>query len=193
MTKTVLGMNGEPFQNYDLTKFKKVGEDVVVDPTVQIKHPGEVSLGSHVAIDFGFYLTTKAKIGDFIHIGPYVSAIGGLVANLELQDLTSVAAGVRFICLGSEHGSEGIVGALIPNPYKDKLIGGEIVIEKFAAIGTNAVLMPGLRMGEGSVLGANSLLRNDAEPWTVYAGSPAVPIKKRNNVKILNYAKEMGY
>ena len=53
--------------------------------------------------------------------------------------------------------------------------------------------MPGVTLAEGSVIGSNSLLTTDTEPWTVYAGSPARPIKQRTKGKIYEYAKELGY
>jgi dTDP-4-amino-4,6-dideoxy-D-glucose acyltransferase len=178
---------------YDLSHLKNVGDDVYINGNVEIRNPKLIEIGSHVAIDFGFFITTGAVIGDYIHIGPYVTAIGGAGASLELQDLCSVAAGVRFICRGDEHLGEGLVGALIPNEYQDKRVGGKICVGKFAAIGTNAVIMPGLEIAEGSVVGANSLLRTDTEPWTIYVGSPAKPIKSRPSEKILSFAKAMGY
>ena len=178
---------------YPLAQLGSVGSDVYIHKIVEIRNPGMIKIGSHVAIDFGFFITTGASIGDYIHIGPYVSAIGGAKAFLELESLCSVAAGVRFICLGDEHLGEGIVGALIPKEYQDKRIGGKIVVEKFAALATNVVVMPGLIVREGSVVGANSLLREDTEPWTIYAGSPARPIGKRPKEKIIGFARDMGY
>ena len=178
---------------YPLAELGSVGSDVYIHKLVEIRNPGMITIGSHVAIDFGFFITTGANIGDYIHIGPYVSAIGGANAFLELESLCSVAAGVRFICLGDEHLGNGIVGALIPKEYQDRRIGGKIVVEKFAALGTNAIVMPGLIVSEGSVVGANSLLRENTEPWTIYAGSPAKPIGKRPKDIISGYAKEMGY
>jgi acetyltransferase-like isoleucine patch superfamily enzyme len=178
---------------YPLDTLAKVGRDVYVNNNVEIRNPHLISIGSHVAIDFGFFITTSASIGDYIHIGPFVSAIGGATATLELQDLCSVAAGVRLICLGDEHLGEGIVGALIPKPFQDKRKGGKIVIERFAALGTNSIVMPGFNLREGAVLGANSLLMCETEPWTIYVGSPAKPIKERSRSKILSYAAEMGY
>jgi len=82
---------------------------------------------------------------------------------LELESLCSVAAGVRFICLGDEHLGKGIVGALIPKQYQDNRIGGKIVVEKFAALWTNSIVMPGLTVSESSVVGANSLLRENTD------------------------------
>ena len=53
--------------------------------------------------------------------------------------------------------------------------------------------MPNVTLAEGSILGANSLLTKDTEPWTIYVGSPAKPVKIRDKDKILQYAKELGY
>jgi acetyltransferase-like isoleucine patch superfamily enzyme len=53
--------------------------------------------------------------------------------------------------------------------------------------------MPGVTLAEGCVIGANSLVTKDTEPWTIYMGSPAMPIKKRPKDKMLLYAKELGY
>jgi acetyltransferase-like isoleucine patch superfamily enzyme len=58
---------------------------------------------------------------------------------------------------------------------------------------TNAVVMPGITMAEGSFLGANSLLKENTEPWTIYAGNPARPIRKRPREKCYEYAAKMGY
>jgi serine O-acetyltransferase len=38
-----------------------------------------------------------------------------------------------------------------------------------------------LKIGEGSVLGTNSVLTSDTEPWSVYAGSPAKKIRDRQH------------
>jgi galactoside O-acetyltransferase len=176
----------------DMAKFKSIGEDVVISPFVEIRYPQLVSIGDHVAIDFGFVLSTTAKIGNYIHIGPHVSVIGGKGARLVLGDFCSIAAGVRIICKGDEHLGAGIVGALVPTKYKDRQIGEQIEIPRFAALGTNSVVMPGVIIGEGAVVGANSLLKMDAEPWTIYAGSPAKPIGLRPKEKILEFAKEMS-
>ena len=53
--------------------------------------------------------------------------------------------------------------------------------------------MPGVTLGEGAILGANSLAVKDLEPWTIYVGSPAKPVKKRDKEIILKHAKELGY
>jgi galactoside O-acetyltransferase len=51
--------------------------------------------------------------------------------------------------------------------------------------------MPGVTLAEGSILGANSLLTKDTEPWTIYVGSPAKPVKLREKEIIINYSKKI--
>jgi putative colanic acid biosynthesis acetyltransferase WcaF len=48
-------------------------------------------------------------------------------------------------------------------------------------------------LAEGSVVGANSLVTKSTEPWTVYVGSPAKPIRIRDKESVLKFALELGY
>ncbi|GAG99602.1 unnamed protein product, partial [marine sediment metagenome] len=56
-------------------------------------------------------------------------------------------------------------------------------IEKDAFIGTNAIVHPGVTVGEGAIIGSNSLVLKDVEPWTINVGSPCKVIKKRPKVR----------
>ena len=180
-------MNSE----FDLSLQSSCGDDVIISSNVEIKRPGLVSIGNHVAIDAGFYMTTAARFGDYIHVSAHVTVIGGSNAKLNVMNFTSIAAGARIIVLGDEHLGYGLVGPTIPDPYKDKLIGGEVTLEDFAAVGTNAIILPGLRMAQGSVLGAGAVLTKDTLPWTIYVGNPARPIKSRDSSKMLKFADEI--
>jgi len=53
-----------------------------------------------------------------------------------------------------------------------------IKIEDNAWIGFDSVILSGVTIGEGSIVGARSVVRNDVEPWTIVAGNPAVVIKR---------------
>ena len=52
-------------------------------------------------------------------------------------------------------------------------------MQEHANIGASAIVLPGVTMAEGSVLGALSLIGRSTEPWTMYGGVPAKPIKQR--------------
>jgi acetyltransferase-like isoleucine patch superfamily enzyme len=113
-------------KQFNYNSLRKCGEDVFISDNVEIRRPNLVEIGSHVAIDSGFYLTTAAQIGNYVHIAPYVTCIGGADAILEMGDFATLAAGVRLIVLGDEHLGAGLVGPVIPDPYKDRLVGGKI-------------------------------------------------------------------
>lgn len=55
---------------------------------------------------------------------------------------------------------------------------GIVVIRKDAWIGTGAVILPGIEIGEGSVVGANCVVTKNVAPYTVVAGIPGKEIKK---------------
>lgn len=55
-----------------------------------------------------------------------------------------------------------------------------ILMGDLAAVGAHAVVLPGVTMGEGSVLGTMSLARESLEPWTIYAGGPCRPLRERS-------------
>ncbi len=172
---------------------KSCGGDVYISPMAEIKRPELVEVGNHVAIDSFTYISTGAIIGDYVHISPSVSCIGGNDAKLILGGFNTISAGARLICRGDEHLGFGLVGPAIPEKYADKLIGNDLIIERFASVATNAVILPGLKLGEGSVVGAGSILTCDAEPWTIYVGNPAKPLKIRNSERMVAFAKELGY
>ena len=171
----------------------KIGNDVVIDPNTCFARPELVELGNHVAIDWGFYCTTALTVGDYVHISPHVAVIGGRQTGLTVGDFCFISVGARMVC-GSErfHGA-GLIGPLIPDEFKDEQILEPIVMQAFSGVCANSVVMPGVTMAEGSILGANSFLKINTEPWTIYAGSPARPIKTRRSDKMKQYAKELGY
>jgi acetyltransferase-like isoleucine patch superfamily enzyme len=169
-----------------------LGNDVFIDDTCRFMRPQLVSIGSHAAIDFCFYCTTKLTVGDYVHISSHVSVIGGGEAELSMDNFSFISAGSRIICRSDNMKGDGMVGPTIPKKYQDSRTGNKVTIEKFAGVGTNSVVLPDITMAEGSILGANSLLTKSTEPWTVYAGSPAKPISIRSKENILKMYEEMN-
>ena len=46
-------------------------------------------------------------------------------------------------------------------------------------IGQNAVILPGVNIGDGAIIGADSVVGSDVEPYTIVAGNPAKVLRKR--------------
>ena len=62
--------------------------------------------------------------------------------------------------------------------YHAKLIS----TEPHTWICARAIVLPGVVCGEGSVLGAGSVISKKMDAWTVYAGNPAIAVRKRNRL-----------
>jgi acetyltransferase-like isoleucine patch superfamily enzyme len=140
----------------------------------------EPTLGDHIAIDKGVYCTVNATIGDYTHISPYVTIIGGKTGEFISKGFNNIMAGARIICGSDRFDGSGLFGAMIPKEYKGKQIIEPVVMEMFSNIGTNAIVLPGSILREGVLLTAGSLLMGDTEAWGVYKGNPAILVKKIN-------------
>ena len=179
---------------YNTSLLKTVGIDVYISANVAIKRPQLVTVGSHVAIDEGFYITTAACIGNHVHIAPYVTVIGGEKGFLQMGHFTNISAGGKIICGSDCFMGEGLITAPgIPEEYRDKLKIAPVIFENFVNTGASVTVLPGVTLGEGSAIAACSLVTKNTEPWTIYMGVPAKPYKIRNRNKMIEFAKQLGY
>ncbi len=69
-------------------------------------------------------------------------------------------------------------------PFKDKLIDsykpkGDTIIGNDVWIGTEAMIMPGITIGDGAIIASRSVVTKDVDPYTVVGGNPAKHIKER--------------
>ena len=170
----------------------KHGIDFYINDDVTIKVKDSASFGKHVAIDKGFYCTTKLEVGDYVHIAPYCTVIGGKDGKFIMEDFTGLSAGCRIVCCGDDYLSGHLMNPTVPIKFR-KVTNDSVVMKRFSCLGTNAVVLPGVVIAEGSVVGANSLITKSTEPWTVYVGTPARPIKTRPKDLSYRFARELGY
>lgn len=171
----------------------KKGYDVFIDEWTKFKRPEFITIGDHVAIDWGFYCTTALEIGNYVHISPHVSCIGGKDGKLIVKGFNNIMAGSRIICGSDRFDDSGLGGALIPTELRGKTIIGTVIMEEFSNLGTNSIILPNSILRKGALLCAGSLLIGDTEEWGVYKGNPAVLIKKINGSKIMENAIKLGY
>jgi galactoside O-acetyltransferase len=171
---------------------KLLGDDIIVDEDILVKQELNIE-GSHVAIDKGFYCTTKAIIGNYVHISPYVTIIGGKNGSFTAKGFNNIMAGARIVCGSDRFDDSGLFGAMIPKELKGTQIIEPVIMEEFSNVGTNAIVLPGSTLRKGVLLTAGSLLMGDTEEWGVYKGNPAVLVKKIDPKKIIENAKKLGY
>lgn len=161
---------------------KKRGQDVMIYPHARILMPEQISLGNSVVVDdYAMLLGGQGlEVGDFVHIVAYASILGG--GSFRMGSFGAISGGAR-VWTGTED-IEGLMGARVPIPYR-RPIRGEVWIGDHVLIGTNAVVMPNVRIGDGAVVGALSFVDSDIPDWTVAYGQPARPRRERPREDVL--------
>ena len=178
-------------QQADNLNFARVGHDVVIWPMAKIVSPETITIGDSVIIDDFVFLVGGAstRIGSFVHIASFVSITGG--GDLVIDDFAGISSGTRLFTGNDDYSGECLTGPTVPPPYRVP-IRSFLHIKKHVIIGANSVILPGVTIGEGAAIGANSLITKDCEPWAVYVGSPARPIKPRRSDRILELEVQLG-
>jgi putative colanic acid biosynthesis acetyltransferase WcaF len=127
-----------------------------------------------------------AKIGKQSHIyskvriwAPWNLIVGdnvGIADNVNLYSQGRIIIGNRVTI---SQGSYICTGSHDYTLHNHPLITKPIVIEDNVWVAAECFIHPGVTIGEGAVIGARSVIIRDVQKWTVCAGNPCQPIKKR--------------
>lgn len=165
---------------------KFVGVDVEVHSTCLIVGLENLSLGNHVRIDaFCSLLPANGhiRIGDHVHIAAYAFLSGA--EGIEVSDFVGISRGVGIYTRNDDYTGQALTGPTVPAKYL-KLTKGAVTLGRHVVIGTGSVVLPGVNIGEGSTIGALSLVRSDLDAWGVYAGVPVRRLRARSR-ELLTY------
>ena len=107
--------------------------------------------------------------------------------RLVIGKFCQIAAGVIFIMNGANHQMNAastypfyIMGwQQAPPSMQDLPIKGDTVVGNDVWIGQNSTILPGVHIGDGAIIGLGSVVGSDVEPYTIVAGNPAKPLRKR--------------
>ena len=169
--------------------FKSMGHDVMIHERVTLVGIENISIGSHVRIDPEVILlaTGPLTIGCYTHIaaGVFIAAKAGF----EMKNFANIAHGARIYTINDDYSGEHLMGPTIPVELLN-LRHGAVVMEEHTITGAGAIVLPGVTLAEGSVLGALSLIGTSTEPWMMYGGVPAKPIKERRR-DVINKGQEL--
>lgn len=109
--------------------------------------------------------------------------------KLVIGKFCAIARGVKFIMNGANHKLSGvstypfqIFGAgwekVMPTPG-DLPFKGDTVVGNDVWIGYEALIMPGVKIGNGAIISSRSVVVSDVPSYTIVGGNPAKPIKQR--------------
>lgn len=134
-----------------LKGFISVGKNTKVQPGVYVGKGRDIRIGSHCQINENVKLHA-VDIGDYVMIAPGVTILSRN-HQFERTDIPMVMQGEQ---------------------QEEK-----VTVERDVWIGTNAVIMPGVRIAEGVIIGAGAVVTKDCEAYGVYLGVPAKKLRSR--------------
>jgi acetyltransferase-like isoleucine patch superfamily enzyme len=158
--------------------FKKLGLNVKVSDKASIYEPEKIELHDNVRIDDFSIVSGNVVIGKYSHVTPMCLVAGG-EPGVFIHDFCTLAYGVKVFAQSDDYSGQSMVNSLIPRKYKKEVF-KEVVLERHCVLGTNSVVMPGVRLAEGTSSGAMTLFIKSTSPWGVYVGTPASRIKERS-------------
>jgi acetyltransferase-like isoleucine patch superfamily enzyme len=157
----------------------RVGESVLLDPSVQIAGWKNVSIGANTTISEGCWLNVNFRdnlidriiIGRNCHIGRrnFFSA-GPLI---EIKDYVFTGLDCHF--LGCGH---NIDSPMIPYIASGLNAGGVIQIGVNCWLATAVTVLQNVKIGHGTVVGARSLVVRELPPFSIAVGNPCKVIKR---------------
>ena len=147
----------------------------------QIMSIDRLTVGTNVVLDSGCYLHCgnmswckgmgSIVIGDNSYVGPRSVLFG--MGGIRIGSDVMISPVVTITSV--QHPTDNVTVPM----YRQPRLYGEVVIEDDVYIGSNAVVVPGKRIGRGSVVAAGAVVVDDVEPFSVVAGVPARVVKKR--------------
>ena len=115
----------------------------------------------------------NVQINDYVHIGA--------VESIEIEDNVLIAS--KVFITDHNHGNYSGENQDSPEtiPHDRTIYSKPVKIKKNVWLGEFVSVLSGVTIGEGSIIGAMSVVNKDIPPFTIAVGSPAKVIKKYNH------------
>ena len=167
--------------------FKSVGENVLLSRNAKVYGAEHITIGNNVRIDDFCILSRKVDIGSYVHIAAYSAMYGG-EAGIRIDDFANISSRVCIYALSDDFSGHTMTSPMVPDKYKD-VFNDPVYVGRHVIIGTGSTILPGVRLNEGCVVGAMTLVKKNVSEWTMVAGIPAKKIKDRKK-DLLELEKE---
>jgi phosphonate metabolism protein (transferase hexapeptide repeat family) len=159
----------------------KITREPVIHPSARIR---DARIGNYVEIHECVQVR-DSEVGDYCYLQEYVA-----VLNADLGRFTAIAAMARIGAPNhpyeriSQHRFTYTPEYYWPDQQRDTLFfarrgADRCRIGNDVWMGHGAILLPGVTVGDGAVVAAGAVVTRDVEPYTIVAGVPARPIKRR--------------
>lgn len=128
------------------------------------------SIGDDVNIERNAYFTPALVLGSKSGVGINCEINGRVIIGENVMMAPEVIIYTRNHNFGDKS---------IPMIIQGETDEQEVTIGNDVWLGRRALILPGVSIGEGSIVGAGAVVTKDVEPYTIVAGNPAKVIKYR--------------
>lgn len=150
--------------------------------------------------DYTYYDDTNGADKFEEHVTHHYEFLGD---KLIIGKFCQIASGIKIIMNGANHrmnsvttypfnimgnGWEKVTPKLEDLPFK-----GDTIIGNDVWIGQNVTILPGVHIGDGAIIGANSVVAKDIPAYHIAGGNPCKIIRKRFNEELINYLEEIKW
>lgn len=154
-------------------RIKQCGREIRIGQRVTIRHPGNMVLGDNIIIAEGCCISSKdgggLEVGNNFTLGRY-SQLGG---EIKIGNDCLLASHITLMAGNHNYRNLAI------NIRDQGNIGRQIQIGNDVWIGTRAVILCGVCIGDKVVVGAGAVVTHNVKEATVVGGVPAREIKQR--------------
>jgi galactoside O-acetyltransferase len=159
---------------------KIYGKNIKVSKLAQIYNAKNLILHDNIRIDDFTILSGNGiiEICNYVHIGSHCNISSSV--NVKLSNFSGISSGVKIYGSSDDYSGMSLTGPTVPSRYTN-ITKGTVLLEKHVIVGSNSVILPNITLKEGTSIGALSLVNKNTEQWTIYAGIPIKPIKKRHS------------
>lgn len=170
-----------------VSRFGKIGLNYQLDESINLIHPENIYIGKAFVAGYKCNLQTwpvfnnnKTGYETKLFIGDNVSLMSFCHVSCanSIKIGNGVLLGDNVFITDNYHGNNSRDDLLLPPLRRDLFSKGPVIIGDNVWIGRNACIMPNVHIGEGAVIGANSVVTHDVPPFGIFGGVPAKSLKK---------------
>lgn len=165
-------------------QFTKIGTNVRFGKKLTLHGSQYICIGNNSKFGYGCILTAWDKYGKQ-NLSPHISigqnSFFGEYNHITAINSITIGDGVltgRWVTITDNAHGKSCYEELCEKPYlRDLYSRGKVVIGNNVWIGDKVSIMPNVKIGESSIIAANSVVTKDIPPFSVAAGIPAIVIK----------------
>lgn len=159
--------------------FRSLGRGVLLSKKCSLFGASLIDLGDYSRIDDFCILSAGSggiTIGRNVHIACYSSLIGA--GAIVIDDFANISSRVAVYSSNDDYSGDYMTNPTVPSEFTN-VTHGPVVIEKHVIVGAGSVILPNVRIGICSAIGALSLVKSNCPAFGLYAGVPAKFIRNR--------------